>query len=206
VVKYQSLSQLPITFSTLTCVVFPLSRHVLIKTATIGDNHPSCVQTSFSSIRSSYTWSMVRNADVNVRSNEPKMARDINCQPANGCEPHRLDNNHDSVTVPSSYGQFSLSSESRSETYDSHVYLVFFGQRRICASSTALTLRYPTRQSLCFVLAIVRHVVLLFHDTTLHCQSNPAVSLGGVTQTPSVWSTLRPNSSAEPRTSVHLVI
>lgn len=33
VVKYRSLSQLLITFSTLPCVVFPLSRHVLIKTA-----------------------------------------------------------------------------------------------------------------------------------------------------------------------------
>jgi len=32
VVKYRSPSQLLITFSTLTCVVFPLSRHVLIKT------------------------------------------------------------------------------------------------------------------------------------------------------------------------------
>lgn len=45
-------------------------------------------------------------------------------------------------------------------------------------------------QSLCFVFAIVRHFRLLLHDTTLHCQSNPAVCYGGVTQTPSVWSTL----------------
>jgi hypothetical protein len=186
VVKYQSPAQLPITFSTLTCVVFPLSRHVLIKTATIDDNHPSCVQTLFSSCRSSYTWSMVRIADVNVRSNEPRMARDINCQLANGCKPHRLNNNHDLGTVSSSYGQLSLSSESRSETYDSHFYLGLFGQRRICAPHTALTLCCPSRQSLCFVLAIVRHAVLLFLDTMLHCQSYPAVCLGGVTQTPSV--------------------
>jgi hypothetical protein len=168
----------------------PNSRHVLIKTATIGVNHPSCVQTSFSYTRSSYSWSMVSIADVNVRSKDPNLARDINCQPANGRKPHRLDNNHISVMSLSSYGQFILYSGRRSETYDSHVYLVLpdnVGSADLLPLSHFVTL---VRQSLCFPLAIVRHLVLLFHDTTLHCQSYPAASLGGVAQNSSVWSTL----------------
>lgn len=129
---------------------------------------------------------MVGNVDVNVRSIDPNLARDTNCQPANGRKPHRLDNNHDQVMTLASYGHFLLYLDRRSETYDSHLYLVLpdnVGSADLIPLSHFAT---PVGQSLCFVLAIVRHVVLLFHDTTLLCQSYPAVCLGGVTQTPSV--------------------
>lgn len=129
---------------------------------------------------------MVGNLDVNVRSIDPNLARDTNCQPANGRKPHRLDNNHDQAMTLASYGQFLLHLDRRSETYDSHLYLVLpdnVGSADLIPLSHFAT---PVGQSLYFVLAIVRHVVLLFHDTTLLCQSYPAVCLGGVTQTPSV--------------------
>jgi hypothetical protein len=52
---------------------------------------------------------------------------DINCHPTNGRKPHRLNNNHNQVMTPSSYGLFLLYSDRRSETYDSHVYLDVLG-------------------------------------------------------------------------------
>lgn len=118
------------------------------------------------------------------------MARDTNCQPANGCKPHRLNNNHGLLTTLASYGQFRLYLGRRSETYDSHVYLVLPDNVGSADLIPLLHFASLVRQALCFVLAIVRHVVLFFHDTTLECQSHPAVCLGGVMQTPSVWSTL----------------
>lgn len=133
---------------------------------------------------------MVGNLDVNVRSNDPNLARDTNCQPANGRKPHRLNNNHDLVMTLASWGQFMLHLGRRSETYDSHVYLVLpdnVGSANLLPLSHFATL---VKQSLFLVLAIVRHVVLLFHDMRLPCPSRPAVCLGGVTQAPSVWSTL----------------
>lgn len=97
-INYRDLSRWLIDLSSLPCVILPLSRHVLIKTATIDVNHPNCVQTSFSSTRSSYAWTkgkrLLTSLQTHGRLGNPNLAGDINGQSNNGFEPHRSTINH----------------------------------------------------------------------------------------------------------------
>lgn len=123
-INYRDLSRWLIDLSSLPCVILALSRHVLIKTATIDVNHPNRVQTSFSSTRSSYAWTQGKRLLTSLQTHShlrnPNLAGDINCQSNNGFEPHRSITNHNLENALSSSGQIVLDSARRSETYDSN--------------------------------------------------------------------------------------